>query len=675
MDAGEVQQSLVDDFLPLPAVQWQLNALQLDIEAFARGTPADSATYARYRLTNTSDQPRTGRLYLVIRPLQINPVWQHGGMSPIQSLRITESPLGDAVYVNDKEQFIAMTPVNAFTARAFEQGDIIEDIRRRNWEETRELHDAGEWLSGAMVFDYDLAPGAATSVVVAVPLHDSTVDIRAFASTGDGKTLPPAQAFDRHLETARKRWTDSLDKVDIRIPQQEAVDTMKAQIGYILVNQDGVSIQPGSRNYKRAWIRDGSLTSAALLRMGLTNEVRAYLDWYSERVQPDGWVPPILENTGEINKGFGWDNEYDSQGEYIYAIMEYYRFTGDQAFLEKHFDRIVGAMKYMQQLRERTLEPGYMSDLPAPERFRGIFPKSISHEGYSPPMHSYWDDFWGLKGWKDGRLAAEILGRRELAQWAEEQYQALRESTIQSIQATVQYKDINYVPGCAEKGDPDPTSTAIAFFPCGEGDLPPADLVQNTFDRYYTDLTNRFSEDWTGGFTPYEIRSVMAFVKLEQKERAKMLLDYMLSCRRPEAWNHLAEVVHSDPRLGVYIGDMPHTWVGSGYVNSLRGMLLYEDGERLVLFQGVPREWVENEGIRIANLPTHFGTLDLTAVMTGSKLTMNFTGNCAPPEGIELYWPRTDKPGTVRVNGQETTAFDDRRLVWDSLPDTVTVEW
>jgi len=49
-----------------------------------------------------------------------------------------------------------------------------------------------------------------------------------------------------------------------------------------------------------------------------------------------------------------------------------------------------------------------------PERrvFYGLLPQSISHEGYSAkPMHSYWDDFFALKGLKDAAFLAEALGK------------------------------------------------------------------------------------------------------------------------------------------------------------------------------------------------------------------------------------------------------------------------
>ena len=46
----------------------------------------------------------------------------------------------------------------------------------------------------------------------------------------------------------------------------------------------------------------------------------------------------------------------------------------------------------------------------------GLLPPTISHEGYSDKAaYSYWDDFWGLLGYKDAVFIAETLGDADAA--------------------------------------------------------------------------------------------------------------------------------------------------------------------------------------------------------------------------------------------------------------------
>lgn len=676
-DANKVTQSLENGYLPLPSVLWNLNGLKLTVEALTSGAIDSSIMYVRYTLANETQAAQKGKVFLAIRPVQVNPPWQYGGLSNIKSLEYV--PAGEwpaVVKVNGYEQFLFLMPPDGFGARAFDGGDVMRELVKGELPPAQKLDNAGELLSGALAYNFDLKPGDSKSVVVAAPLHGKKDGISAFTKRGFADFYTVDDAFNARRGDSRNAWIELIDRVNISLPDPAIGNTLKSQLAYILINQDGVAIQPGSRNYKRAWMRDGSLTSAAMLRMGLVEPVRNYLDWYAERVLPDGLVPPILNNDGSVNGGFGSNLEYDSQGEFVYAIMEFYRFTGDKEFLQKHFGKIKLALQYLVTIREKTMAPDYMKDEPGRERFVGILPASFSHEGYAPPMHSYWDDFFALKGWKDGKEAAEIVGDTNTAAWAGEQYRALRDSVKASIEKTIAFKGIHYVPGCAEKGDPDATSTTIAFFPCDEQDILPADAVKNSYDTYYGDVVKRTKPNWNDRFTPYEIRNLSAFVALGEKERAELLLNFLLGCRRPAAWNHWGEVVLSDERMGSYIGDMPHTWVGSGYVNALRGMLVRESDGKLLLLRGAPESWVrDGSGIRIENLPTYFGTLNMKARASGHTLTITLSGNANPPKGLEILWPMANAPGRVSVDGYKWTEFDDKACHLPAMAKEIVAEW
>jgi hypothetical protein len=676
LDAQSVTQRLLEAHLPMPEVAWKLGALEVNIEAVAGGTVADSVTYVRYELSNVSDAPQTGRLYLAVRPVGVNPPWQFGGFSPVKNLSYHREARTPVLQIDFVPAYVLLTTPDDFGARSFDGGDVLEDLMRGRLPTNQAVAKSGDLVSGALAYDFSLAKGEKKSVVVAAPLHGSTRHIDLFMQDAKGRKLDAGAAFDQQREAQRKFWKDLVDRVRIEIPRKELVNVLRSQVAYILINRDGAAIQPGSRNYKRSWMRDGCLTSAAMLRMGLFDEVRTYLEWYSDRVQPDGWVPPILNNDGTLNDGFGWDIEYDSQGEYLYTVMEYYRFTRDRAFLDARYDKMLAAMKFMVKLREQTLAPDYLKDDPARDRFFGLLPASISHEGYNPPKHSYWDDFWALKGWKDGAAAARVLGREKDAAWADEQYQLLRESLRSSIAKTMASGNKNFLPGCAEFCDFDPTSASIALFPCEESGIVPDEVWKNTFEQYYKVLSERFDPKWVGGFTPYELRSALCLVNLNQRKRAVELIDNVLSYNRPLAWNQMSEVAYSDPRLGRYIGDMPHTWCGSGYVNSLRGMLATEEGEVLHLLPGALAEWLESgKGVLLENVPTHFGSLNLRGKIDANVLTVTLGGTAAPPESFRLHWPREGRPSQVKVDGKDWTDFNDQYCSLPRGTKKVTASW
>src|SRR6202000_3241807 len=92
--------------------------------------------------------------------------------------------------------------------------------------------------------------------------------------------------------------------------------------------------------------------------------------------------------------------------------------------VREYLPKVRAALHFIEQLRARTLVKDYLHEREAPERFRGILAPSISHEGYSVPTHSYWDDYWALKGLHDGAWLAAGLKDAELETGWQAQTQA-----------------------------------------------------------------------------------------------------------------------------------------------------------------------------------------------------------------------------------------------------------
>ena len=196
-----------------------------------------------------------------------------------------------------------------------------------------------------------------------------------------------------------EQWRKKLGVVSLQVPAagQPLVDTLRTAVAHMLISRVGPRLQPGTRSYARSWIRDGAMISEGLLRMGRSDAVRDYINWYAPYQFENGKVPCCVDARGSDPVP-----ENDSHGELIYSIAEYGRYTGDSTFTELMWPHVQGAYHYMEQLRasERTEENRARN--PA---FYGMMPASISHEGYSAkPMHSYWDNFWAAR--LQGRGAA-----------------------------------------------------------------------------------------------------------------------------------------------------------------------------------------------------------------------------------------------------------------------------
>jgi len=627
-------QALVDGYLPIPSVTWEMKDLSLEITAYATGAPGSSVLRARYRLHNKGKVQASPRLGLAVRPFQVNPSWQFlgnppGGLAPIRELDFDGRSLTVHSAAGEKKVIPSIAPT-VFMAGTFDQGSIAD------WRQPERIQvsDPFGYASAVMAWDLPLGPGETRDLEVAIPFHGQ--------DPGKGT-----------LEEAVRAWHAELDRVDIRIPAAEPlVWTLKSNLAYILINQDGPAIQPGSRSYERSWIRDGALTSTALLRLGHAKEAGAFLAWYAPFQFADGKVPCCVDSRGADPVP-----ENDSHGELIHLAAQVYRFTGDRELLESVWPHVEKATEYIEYLRlqRRT------SDYRTPEKlpYLGLLPESISHEGYSDkPVHSYWDDFFALRGLKDATDVATALGKTMQAKrWGaiRNQFQA---DLMASIRRTISLHKIDYLPASVEKGDFDPTSTSIGIAPGGAlRDLPPGELRQ-TFERYYKEsIARRDGKRPWENYTPYELRTIRTFLRLGWRDRAHELLAFFLNDRRPAAWNQWAEGVWREPRTPKFIGDMPHTWVGSEYVHAFLDLLAYvrETDGALVLGAGLPPSWNE---VSVKGLRTEYGPLEYSVTPEGAGVRVRIAaGLQVPRAGIVVRWQDKEVvirelPASVLIQGE-----------------------
>ena len=66
-------------------------------------------------------------------------------------------------------------------------------------------------------------------------------------------------------------------------------------------------------------------------------------------------------------------------------VADIARLDGGPESVRGYLPKVKAALRFLQELRERTLVPGYKADQPSPEQFAGILAPSISHEGYPRP--------------------------------------------------------------------------------------------------------------------------------------------------------------------------------------------------------------------------------------------------------------------------------------------------
>ncbi len=656
--AAAVSQSLPDGYLPLPAVHWQHEAFTLDIEAAADGPRDAPQALARYTLTNVGTKPRRFTLLLALRPWQVNPPQQFlttpGGARPVRELVWSDGVLA----VDGRPALRPSQAPSAVSGLPFDGGASLEALAAAP--PLGHLADPQAHASALLRFELTLQPGERRRIAWTAPL----------AAGGSVSDTADVDRVDAAFLRAATRWRERLNRVTFSVPHdaQPLADSLRSALAQILISRDGPALRPGTRSYARTWVRDGAMMAVALLRLGEVDGAREFVDWYAPFVFDSGKVPCCVDARGADPVA-----ENDSHGEYLYAVAEVWRHTRDRAFLEHHWPTVQRVVAYQEQLRQS--ERGQKNREPGREALFGLMPPSISHEGYSDkPAYAYWDNFWALRGYKDAVQIARAIGSvgadEAAARWAGWADEFERELGA-SIPAAMRHHGIAFIPGAADRGDFDATSTTIAFDPV-EATLP-GPAVEATFERYWQAALAR-SEGrlaWKD-YTPYEWRTVGTLARLGAAGRAHAMLDYFMRDRRPSAWNQWAEVVRPGYRERGFIGDLPHAWVASDFIRSALDLFAYvrEADASIVVGAGWKPEWLA-EGLALSGLSTAYGPFGyrLEPEAGGWRFTLASTLPGAQG-GVHLHWPGSGPLPRATLDGREL-AWAGRRLALPATPLTL----
>lgn len=668
----KVTQILENDYLPIPSVIWDKDIAKLTTTIFTDGVADSSFAILKYTIENKSNKSYSGKLFLTVRPYQVNPPSQNlnltGGVSKIKNIEMNDY----ITKIDDKKIFSLSKPEN-FGCTAFDQGEIIDFISKDKIPNNIKIIDKNKLGSSVYSYNFSLTPNSDTTLYLGFPFHSYFPDFRNME--GDKKL---SNRINEIYENVKSYWVNKLNNVEFHLPPSanKIINTLKSNLAYILINRDKNGIQPGSRSYERSWIRDGSMTSSALLKMGIKPEVKDYIDWYAEFQFENGKVPCVVDNRGPDPVP-----EYDSQGELIYAILQYFNFTKDTIFLKEKFPNVIKSVEYIDFLTSLRKTDKYKFGNDSLKAFYGLVPESISHEGYSAkPMHSYWDDFFIMKGLKDAVTISEILNENKYKKEFLKLRDEFKTNLYNSISRAINLHGIDFIPGCVELGDFDATSTTIALNPCNEFNNLPKKYLYNTFDKYFAFFKNRISykNSWEA-YTPYELRIVGTFNYLNEPGKSYELLKFFFDGQRPSQWNQWAEVVWNDSKASKFIGDMPHTWVGSDYINAVRSLFIYEDelNSSIILGRGLKKEWIDSDyGVSVKNLPTYYGDINFSVKNKNNIYFIHVDGNIKiPAGGIKIK--NFSGPNTIElfVNNNKFSGFNSEEIIIQTLPANIELKY
>ena len=315
----------------------------------------------------------------------------------------------------------------------------------------------------------------------------------------------------------------------------------------------------------------------------------------------------------------------------------------------------------------------------APRVFYGLLPPSISHEGYSAkPMHSYWDDFCALHG-LEGRGVARA--RRWATPRTRRSFGALARRVpprpLASIARAMAAHRIDYIPGSAELGDFDATSTTIALAPGGE--LRDA-AARRACDRDVRALLATSSSRGATARSVGRLHAVRAgapsarFVRLgQQRARARAAATASSTTagrRRGTSGPRSSGATRATPK---FIGDMPHTWVASDFIRSVLDMFAYERDRRRARGRrrhpgavgAISRRRARE---RAAHIVRHASTCTMFGGGRRREMFTSAEGFACPPAGSCVHSPYDRRSARDRRTASAVPMRDGHAIVIHALP-------
>ena len=239
----------------------------------------------------------------------------------------------------------------------------------------------------------------------------------------------------------------------------------------------------------------------------------------------------------------------------------------------------------------------------------------FSAEHLGPNDYYYWDDFWGVAGLKEGAALCHSLGNEAAAEEFLREADAFAADLDHSLaDAAARLKRPAMPASPYRRLDAGAIGSLALGYPlqlCPADDPRLLDTVE--FLLQNCQVGGGFFQDMIhAGINPYLTLHIAQVLLRAGDARYLELLDTVAALASPTGqW---PEAIH--PRSGGgCMGDGQHVWAAAEWVMMIRHLFLREEGQRLILCQGVPLRWLESGStVRFGPAPTAFGTLTLELI-------------------------------------------------------------
>lgn len=651
---------ILDGRQPINISSWSFFDIRVTTTVFTRSIPEKNRwlTFARTSVENLGDQARDLSVYAVIRP---NPLPKMKGGPGVREISYDGK---STLRVNGMPGLILLKVAAAADIQRADDGAVQKFDRVQTMDSKTRVVDAGGNGGGALPYRLNLPPKGVEHIDVVVP-------------SGPNESIPLTElAWEPNFQATREFWKN-LVPIQIQLPDRRYSDAFYSSIHYLLTMMKGTEPHPGPYGYNCFFLHDAVDMVVAFDKAGLHKNAADALPHF---------------NYNET------DNYLDGLPATIFTLFEHYRLTGDRNFLAGAYPKIKSYCELMKRLRARQLSN------PAAVEY-GLLPKSASQDNFTMHSYLYYDNWYGIVGYKSALDAATVLNKGEDIPWMREEYDALLKAVTESIRKVMKRDNIDYIPSLADDYPPEIKNTIDEKYrifgaaqmawaqrpgldPGRSLGIPmPVDLLRRSYERYWNNA-GRFSGFDGGWYVEYEkffwgynvmLARPLQYVGLGDIALANIEWSLKnMSC--PGGWMEAMPSRENENGLwevdeGI-VGDVPHGWVAAHYAVLLRDMLLREEEGRLVLLPNIPPAWVEaGQVIDIDRAPSYFGPVSFRVESEPGRTRVNLRGGSGFPDGFSVGLPGRRNIRAVDIDGRAGATVRDRQVLVPSGSREVLIHW
>jgi len=510
-----------------------------------------------------------------------------------------------------------------------------------------------------------LAPGESRELVERIPFTlvapGSPADAAAKASVSKAGKAPlvpehlgelnpwAKEDADVWLNRTVEYWRGVMAKAaKIETPCRKANEALlAAHVCQLIANDHGV-VHGGEGFYDEFYIRDGAYQVMELEEAGLAHAARKAVDHYLRCQRPDGRFE-------------SQSNQFDANGQALWTLWQYWKITGDRAWLEKAYPQMVRAVEWIKKARRTQGVPA-----PADSPFAGVLPVAPADGEFlwDAKHHIVGYDIWNLRGVLCTADAARALGKPDAARDMDAEAGAYRAA----IDAAWKRTGLAHFPPSWEKEGTHWGNTETLW---------PTELFALD-DPRVTALIHHARKVQGGGFIegtiqwlgtkdaihPY-MSAYTTMASLARGEHEQVVEDFYWYLLHSTAAHAFPEGIFYKRRFA-WSDTIPHVTGAANYAVMLRHMLVHERGEELHLLRAVPDGWLaQGREIRVQEAPTHFGPMTLRVCGTATGVSVEFSPpKRSPPKRIVLHLSAS-RPLAGSIQGVEVALRAPQKKQWD----------